>query len=531
MGRRGDPSPKTRPRNLVLVLGDQLDPQSSALDGFDVARDAIWMAENEEEATHVWCHKLRLAFFFSAMRHYRDEARGRGRTVHYHALTTRKSDDRGRSFGEILTADVGRLRPERLIVAEPGDHRVRQALEKTARKLGLELEIRPDAHFVVSREEFETWAKDRKTLLLETFYRQQRRDHDVLLTEQGKPVGGEWNYDDRNRETFGRKGPGKVRPPRRFRPDAITREVIEMVEKRFADHPGTPDHFSLPVTHDEALAAVREFVEHRLPDFGTYEDALWAGEPFLYHSRLSAALNVKLVSPRYCIDKAIEAYEAGEAPLNSVEGFVRQVLGWREFVRGIYWRHMPDYAGMNALGCDDRDVPSFFWDGETDMHCVAECMRSVLDHAYAHHIARLMVLGQLALLSGVHPLKFHQWHMAMYADAIDWVSLPNTLGMSQYGDGGIVGTKPYCATGKYIKRMSNYCGGCRYDADRAAGEEACPFTSFYWDFLARHRKAFAGSRRMGFQMKNLERKESDELKAIRQRAAEVLERIDAGERV
>jgi deoxyribodipyrimidine photolyase-related protein len=304
-----------------------------------------------------------------------------------------------------------------------------------------------------------------------------------------------------------------------------------MVESRFADHPGSLEHFSLPVTHDEAVRAVRDFVEHRLAEFGTYEDAMWTDEPFLYHSRLSAALNVKLVSPRYCIDKAQEAYEAGAAPLNSVEGFVRQILGWREFVRGVYWHHMPAYGEMNALECSDRGVPGLFWDGETDMRCVAQCMRSVLDHAYAHHIPRLMVLGQLALLSGVHPFEFHQWHMAMYADAIDWVSLPNTLGMSQYGDGGIVGTKPYCATGKYINRMSNYCSDCPYDPDQATGDGACPFTTLYWDFLARHRKRFERNRRMGFQMKNLERKKPAELEAIRKEASELLDRIDAGERV
>jgi len=531
MTRKSDADPKNRPRNLVLVLGDQLDPRGGALDGFDADRDAIWMAENEEEATHVWSHKLRLAFFFSAMRHYRDDAAGRGRTVHYHELTTRRSEDRGAGFGEILGRDVGRVRPERLIVTEPGDHRVRRTLEETAHNLGVALEIRPDTHFLVSLEDFEEHAKDRKSLVLEHFYREQRRRHDVLLTKQGKPVGGEWNYDESNRESFGKRSPGKIRPPRRFKPDETTREVIEMVGRRFSDHPGSLEHFDLPVTHGEALAAVRDFVEHRLPEFGTYEDAMWSDEPFLYHSRLSAALNVKLVSPRYCIDKAIEAYEAGQAPLNSVEGFVRQILGWREFIRGVYWHHMPAYAEGNALGCDDRDVPGFFWDGETDMRCVAQCMRSVIEHAYAHHIPRLMVLGEFALLSGVHPLRFHQWHMAMYADAIDWVSLPNALGMSQYGDGGVVGTKPYCATGRYIQRMSNFCGDCRYRPDEATGDEACPFTTLYWDFLARHRKIFAKNRRMGFQMRNLERKKPEELKSIRRRASELLRRIDEGERV
>jgi deoxyribodipyrimidine photolyase-related protein len=258
---------------------------------------------------------------------------------------------------------------------------------------------------------------------------------------------------------------------------------------------------------------------------------MWSGESTLYHSRLSALLNVKLLDPRFCLDKAVAACDAGEAPINSVEGFVRQVLGWREFIRGVYWLHMPDYAERNALQCSDRDVPSFFWDGETDMACVADCMANLRREAWAHHIPRLMVLGQFSLLLGVHPYRFHEWHMAMYIDAVDWVSLPNALGMSQHGDGGIVGTKPYCASGNYINRMSNYCGQCRYKPGQAAGDEACPFTTLYWDFLQRHSERFANNTRMKFQMKNLERKSKDELREIRRRAQQIRDRIDAGERL
>jgi len=532
MTKRGEEyNPKTRPRNLVLVLGDQLDHDGSALEGFDPGVDALWMAENEEEATHVWSHKLRLAFFFTAMRHFRDEAEKRGRTVHYHALTAHPRDDRGSGFREILTKDVRKLRPQRLIVTEPGDYRVRRLLEEGASELKIELEVRTDTHFLVGIDEFKAYARERKNLLLEHFYRRQRRKHGVLLTRDGKPVGGQWNYDHQNRETFGKDGPGKIKTPRRFTPDLLTRQVIEMVGKRFAEHPGSLEHFDLPVTHDEATASARDFIEHRLPRFGRYEDAMWTEEPFLYHSRLSAPLNVKLVSPRYCIDKAIEAYEEGQAPLNSVEGFVRQILGWREFIRGVYWHHMPDYAALNYLDCGDRDVPSFYWNGETHMNCVAHCMRSVIHHAYTHHIARLMVLGQFALLLGVHPQKFHLWHMAMYADAIDWVSLPNALGMSQHGDGGIVGTKPYCASGNYIHKMSNFCGQCRYHYNDATGDDACPFTTLYWDFLDRHHDRFKDNPRMGFQIKNLERKKPEELDLVRKRSSELRNRIDRGERV
>jgi deoxyribodipyrimidine photolyase-related protein len=530
MGRT-DFNPETRPRHLILILGDQLDHQAAVFDDFDRDEDALWMAENAEEATHVRCHKRRLAFFFAAMRHFRDEQQERGRTVHYHALGRRPSDDRGKDFAEILTKDVHRLYPDKLIVTRPGDLRVLRMLQDTAGDLDVDLEVREDRHFFVTAEAFRDWADGKKDLVMEHFYRAQRRRTGLLMREDGKPEGGEWNFDKDNRATFGKDGPGDLPSSRRFRPDEITRAVLDLVETRFADHPGSLDGFDLPVTHDEALAALRDFVTHRLPCFGAYEDAMWSGESILYHSRLSAVMNVKLLDPKLCLDKVVSAYEAGDAPINSVEGFVRQVLGWREFIRGVYWLHMPDYAERNSLQCDDREVPSFFWDGKTDMVCVADCMAGLQRHAWTHHIPRLMVLGQFAMLLGVHPYRFHIWHMAMYVDAVDWVSLPNALGMSQHGDGGIVGTKPYCASGNYIDRMSNYCRSCRYKPKQATGEDACPFTTLYWDFLARHYKRFADNKRMTFQVKNLERKSKSDLQAIRQQADQIRERIEKGERV
>jgi deoxyribodipyrimidine photolyase-related protein len=278
-----------------------------------------------------------------------------------------------------------------------------------------------------------------------------------------------------------------------------------MVEQRFAKHPGTLDDFDLPVTHKQSLQMLRDFVDRQLPLFGKYEDAMWTDEAFLYHSRLSAPLNVKLLSSRACVEKAVDAYVSGHAPINSVEGFVRQILGWREFVRGIYWLHMPDYTDKNHMR-HQAGVPQFYWDGETSMHCVQQSMLHVLRFGYAHHIHRLMVLGNLALLLGVHPKEFHEWHMAMYVDAIDWVSLPNALGMSQHGDGGIVGTKPYVSTGNYINKMSNFCGKCRYNYRSASGDDACPFTALYWDFLDRHYEQFSKNARMALQLKNLEKK-------------------------
>ncbi|REK24735.1 MAG: cryptochrome/photolyase family protein [Planctomycetota bacterium] len=506
-------------RNLILILGDQLDHSSEVFRDFDPDQDAVWMAEVEEEATHVWCHKLRIACFFSAMRHFRDEIRGKDRTVHYHELQRQRSRDRGRSFAEILQKDAARLKPERLVAVRPGDYRVQHSIQKTADDLGLELALRPDAHFYCSPEEFQDYAKGRKSLILEYFYREMRKRHGVLVDEEGEPTGGQWNYDRENRESFGREGPADLPKIKTFEPDAITRDVLKLVESRFSDHPGRLDHFTLPVTRKQAQAHLWHFIKHGLPDFGRWEDAMWTDEPFLYHSQLSAPLNLKLLNPRECVTAAVAEYEEGRAPLNSVEGFVRQVLGWREFIRGVYWLKMPEYIELNALQ-HTEDLPSFFWDGETEMNCVRQSMQHVLNHGYSHHIHRLMVLGNFAQLWGVHPRKFHEWHMAMYLDAVDWVSLPNTLGMSQFGDGGIVGTKPYCSSGNYINKMSNFCRDCRFDYRERTGDDACPFTTLYWEFLDRHSDRLQNNHRMNFALANLERlkNDSDETAAIHDRA-------------
>lgn len=506
-------------RNLVIVLGDQLDHSSAASDDFDAHNDAFWMAEVDEETTHVWCHQLRIALFLSAMRHFRDELREKGRTVKYHELQKQPSKDRGQSFAEILHKDIKRLKPGRLVVVQPGDLRVQNQLQDCADNLGIELEIRADRHFYSSPDEFAEYADGRKSLLLEFFYRDLRKKHDILMANEKQPEGGQWNFDHDNRESFGKSGPGDLPQPKTFRADSITKDVIELVEHRFADHPGNLDHFTLPVTRKQAKAFLNHFIENILPNFGKWEDAMWTDEAFLYHSRLSAPLNMKLLNPRECVDAAVEAYRTERAPLNSVEGFVRQILGWREFIRGVYWLKMPEYIELNHFD-HHRELPSFFWDGDTEMNCVKQSMQHVIDHGYSHHIQRLMVLGNFAQLWGVDPRLFHEWHMAMYVDAIDWVSLPNTLGMSQFGDGGIVGTKPYCSSGNYINKMSNFCKGCRFDYKKRVGEDACPFTTLYWEFMDRHYSQLKDNPRMKFPIKNLEkmRKKPEEMAEIRNRA-------------
>jgi len=506
MPRAGPPEMATATRTLVVVLGDQLDARSAAFDGFDPASDAVWMAEVEAEAAHVWSHKARIALFLSAMRHFRDELRARHFRVHYQELTDS-------SLGVELAKAHRRLAPRRVVVVEPGEWRVREELLRAVPGL----EIRPDRHFLCSREEFAAYAGEKSQLRLEYFYRRMRRRHGILM-EGDRPEGGAWNFDADNRGSFGSAGPGSLPAPQSFTPDAATCDVLALVARRFPRHPGSLTRFDWPLTRAQALLALEDFVAHRLPEFGRYQDAMWTGEPWLYHSRLSAALNLKLLDPGEVLAAAERAYRAERAPLPSVEGFIRQILGWREYVRGIYWQCMPDYAERNALGAT-LPLPAFYWTGHTEMACLCAVITQTLEHAYAHHIQRLMVTGLYALLLGVRPAEVHRWYLAIYLDAVEWVELPNVLGMSQYADNGLMASKPYVATGKYIQRMSNYCAGCRFAPDRATGPDACPFTTLYWEFLLRHESLLRRNQRMRLQLRNLDRLDAATRRAIRTRAA------------
>jgi deoxyribodipyrimidine photolyase-related protein len=513
----------TRLRTLVVVLGDQLDLDAAAFDGFDPGQDAVWMAEVEEESTHVWSSKQRIALFLAAMRHFAQALREAGRPLHYTRLD--EPGNRGRLATE-LQAALATLAPQRVVMTAPGDWRVWQSLKTVVEGAGLELELREDRHFYTSVRDFAAHAKGRKSLRLEYFYREQRQRHAVLMAGD-QPVGGQWNFDAENRQAFGAAGPGTLPGRATFAPDAITSEVIALVNHRFARHPGTLDSFAWPVTREQARAALRRFIEQRLPLFGRYEDALWPGEPWLYHSQLSAALNLKLLTAREVVQAAEVAYRAGHAPLSSAEGFVRQILGWREFVRGIYWTQMPGYAARNALDAR-QDLPAWYWTGRTDMACLREVITQTLQHGYAHHIQRLMVTGLYALLLGVRPQQVHEWYLSVYVDAVEWVELPNTLGMSQFGDGGLMASKPYAATGRYIQRMGGPCDSCRYDPALREGERACPYTTLYWDFLMRHQKLLAGNARMALQVKNVARLTDVQRRAVTQRA-DTIRRGDAGE--
>ncbi len=502
-------------RTLVLVLGDQLALDAAPFDDFDPALDAVWMAEVAEESTHVWSSQPRTALFLSAMRHFAEAARARGHTVHYTRLDD--AGNRGTLASELATA-IARLAPQGLAMTAPGDARVLRELRAVAASNDRALVVHDDRQFFCTVREFAQHARGRRTLRLERFYREQRVRHGVLM-DGDAPAGGRWNYDSENRHAFAKTGPAEVPPPQDFPPDAVTREVIELVQSRFATHPGRLASFAWPVTRAQALQALARFVAERLPAFGRWQDALWPGEPWLWHSHLSAALNLGLLNPREVVAAAEAAWREGRVPLESAEGFIRQILGWREYVRGIYWTRMPGYLELNALDAHEP-LPAFYWHGRTPMACLADAVGQTLEHGYAHHIQRLMVTGLYALLLGVEPREVHAWYLAVYVDAVEWVELPNTFGMSQFADGGLMASKPYVASGRYIERMSagSLCARCRFRPGERVGDDACPFTTLYWDFLMRHEALLAANPRTAMQVKSLGRLDEAERTRIVQRA-------------
>ena len=499
-------------RRLLLALGDQLNADSALFDDYDGTRDVVLMAEVAEESAHVPSSRVRTALFLSAMRHFRDRLAAGGYTIRYHELGAAPAA----TLAGVLRHEIQALAPAEVRLVQPGDWRVRESLRNACRAAGIPLVELPDRHFFSSPGEFAAWAEGRKELRLEYFYRGLRRRTGILMAGD-EPVGGEWNFDADNRSSFGRAGPGVLPAPLAFAPDALTRRVLTEVGEKLPDRAGNLARFDWPVTAAEAELALDDFIEHRLPLFGAYQDAMWQHEPWLYHSRLSAALNLKLLDPRRVVAAALGAHERGHAPLSAVEGFVRQILGWREFVRGLYWHSMPAYADRNALGATAA-LPAFYWTAETDAACLKDALTQTLELGYAHHIQRLMVTGLYALLLGVEPRAVHEWYLAVYVDAVEWVELPNVLGMSQYADGGLLASKPYIASGRYIDRMSNHCSACRFRPERASGADACPFTTLYWDFLDRHAARFRRHPRLGQQVRNLDRMAPADLAAIRSAA-------------
>lgn len=496
-------------RQVVFVLGDQLSHGLSALRGFDPAQDVVLMAEVAEEGSYVPHHKQKIALILSAMRHFAQELAAGGFNVDYIRLDDPANTH---SLGGELARARERHRPEGVVMTEPGEWRLWQAMQGWG-----PIEIREDDRFLCSRTRFAQMTTGR----MEAFYRQMRRQTGLLMAGD-QPLGGQWNFDPENRKPLPR---GAVPPRRlRFAPDANTQEVIQLVESRFSLHFGDLAGFGWPVTRDDALQALAHFLTDALPAFGDYQDAMRTGEDFLFHSLIAPALNIGLLTAAEVCAAAEAEYHAGRAPLNAVEGFVRQILGWREYVRGIYWSRMPGYAAQNALEAG-RDLPAFYWTGETPMRCMAECIGSTRRNAYAHHIQRLMVTGNFALLAGIEPAQVAEWYLAVYADAFEWVELPNVLGMALFADGGRMASKPYAASGAYINRMSDYCKGCAFDPKERLGPRACPFNALYWNFLITHEAQLAANPRMAMPYRNLAAMDAGQREALRVQAEGFLAKL------
>jgi deoxyribodipyrimidine photolyase-related protein len=508
-------------RRLVLVLGDQLWLGNPALEGFDPALDRVLMVEAAGEARHVWSHQARIALFLAAMRHFRDELLARGWPCCYLAVD---DDSLPQALGERLAWAIETLQPQELRLCEPGEWRLQALVQDTAAAAGVALRIEADTHFLCSRQSFAHWAGRQRELRMEPFYRAMRRRHRVLMDGDG-PAGGQWNFDTDNRRGYPRQGPGLIPEPLRFAPDAVTREVLALVRERFGEHPGSLDHFAWPVTREQALEVLADFVEQRLAAFGPYQDAMWTGTPWGWHALLSSSLNLHLLQPAEVVAAAEAAWRRHQLPLASVEGFIRQVLGWREFIHGVYWLEMPRLGQANHFG-HERDLPAWYWTGRTRMRCMQQAIGQTLAHGFAHHIQRLMVTGQFGLLAGISPQQVCDWYLAVYVDAVEWVELPNTAGMALYANGGRFTSKPYIASGQYIDRMSNYCEGCEYRPQDRTGPSACPFTTLFWAFLDRHEDSLQANPRTAPMVRNLARLSPGERDAVRQEARRMLSQLD-----
>lgn len=510
---------KKKYKNACIILGDQLSMENAALAACDKETDVVIMMEVSDETTYVEHHKQKIIFILACMRHFAAALQKQGWDVIYLKLDDKNTKS---SFTKTLQALLAKISVNQLNVMHPGEYRVLQAVKSWSKAFGIDVEIHEDNRFFCGIDEFAEWAEGKKQFRMEVFYRHMRKKHGYLLTKDNKPVGGEWNYDSENRKPL----KDKIDIPSIYqrKMDDVTQEVIDMVKKQFANHFGDAEPFNYAVTRRQALFLLNKFIEERLAKFGDYQDAMVDGEYQLFHSMLSPYLNVGLLSAKEVCDAATEAYENKQAPLNAVEGFIRQILGWREFIRGIYWLHMPDYAEFNSLNAK-RNLPDFYWTAETKMNCLRHAITQTKEIAHSHHIQRLMITGNFALLIGVAPKAICDWYLAVYIDAFDWVELPNTLGMVMHADGGIVGSKPYAASGSYIHKMSNFCQQCEFKVKEKLGKDACPFNYLYWNFLLENQNKLEGNPRLAFAYKHINAMDDETRKNILAQAKDFIKKI------
>lgn len=477
---------------IRFIFYDQLSQEISSLKNLDKIFDHIVFIETKDQFMDLSHHKKKIAFIISSMRHFAIELSNQGYKVIY-----LKMDDEPNSQNLLTEFDkiINNISCKNIILTKPNNYNLSEKINFFLSELKISSEIREDNRFLTNEKEFQKWANNKKQLRMEYFYREVRKKYNILMDKDGKPEGGIWNFDTENREPPLKQ----MKFPKRisFKKDEITISVLNLVKTNFSSNFGTIDNFYFSVTREQALIEAKHFINNILPLFGKYQDAMLTGEAYLYHSLLSSYLNVGLLLPLELCQMAENSYRANNSPINSVEGFIRQIAGWREFIRGIYWHFMPNYKQNNFLNSNNK-LPSFYWNGQTKMSCIKEVVSQTDEHAYSHHIQRLMITGNFGLIAGINPQELSEWYLAVYADAHEWVETPNTLGMALYADGGVVASKPYAASGKYINKMSNFCKNCYYNQNEVFEEKSCPFNSLYWNFIDKHQHNFRTNQRMKF---------------------------------
>lgn len=507
-------------KKLRLILGDQLNAKHSWYKQKD--ENTIYlMAEMRQETDYVKHHIQKVVAFFLSMRNFAEALEKADHNVVYFKI----SDDTNlHDLEKIISKVVSDKGIEKFEYQFPDEYRLDEQLKSISKNLKIESEVFDTEHFYTSRTELAEFFKGKKLLLMENFYRMMRKKHHILVTND-KPLGGKWNYDHSNRNKY--KGEVPIPKPLSF--SINISKLLNEIEKAEVKTFGAIDteNFPWPTNRKESRELLDYFCDYLLENFGDYQDALYSEHSYLFHSRLSFAMNSKMISPKEVVDKVISHFENNQDKIDvsQVEGFVRQILGWREYVRGIYWKEMPDYAKMNTLGNHNK-LPEFYWTGKTKMKCMQHAISQSLTEAYAHHIQRLMIIGNFSLLTQMHPDEVDAWYLGVYIDAIEWVEMPNTRGMSQYADGGIIATKPYVSSGNYINKMSNYCSDCQYNVNDKLGDNACPFNSLYWNFLDDKKEHFQDNQRMGMMLNMLKKMNPEELFKIKEKAMHIMEYLD-----
>ena len=503
---------------LRLILGDQLNHKHTWFK--EQENNTLYMfMEMRQETDYVVHHIQKVVGFFCAMRNFAEYLKERGHKVLYLKISDKKNKQ---TLTENLKQLISEYKIKKFEYQLPDEYRLDVQLKDFCNDLKIETEVYDTEHFLTSREDLTNFYKGKKDMIMEYFYRDMRKKYDVLMLTEKDPEGGKWNFDKSNRKKW--TGKPEIPHERGFRKDVS--EILKEIEKSGIKTFGNlnAEKFNWPTSREDSLSVLNYFCKNLLVYFGDFQDALHSEQAYLFHSRLSFSLNTKMLHPKEVIDAVIAHWREHkeEIDISQVEGFVRQILGWREYMRGIYWKEMPGYRRTNKLDNQNK-LPEFYWTGNTKMNCLKHSIKQSLDNAYAHHIQRLMITGNYALLTQTHPNEVDAWYLGVYIDAIEWVEITNTRGMSQFADGGIVATKPYVSSGAYIQKMSNYCKNCVYDVKKKTGEKSCPFNSLYWNFLAEKREIFNGNRRMAMMLSMLDKKSQNEIVKIKERANNIIQ--------